>query len=367
MQLKRLGIIGVMCAILLTGCAGTAEKATSTTSEQKESTTEVSEKNESTTELEESKFMEPALVSSEGDAWKKELTYAGVQVNVPEQGEKGNLQFKWAVAGNEVILSVEGLPDGMFLETISGNSEKILLLLGEGQAYMNKVYVCDLKNNSLTELIEGGIEQYSAYQVEASADLKHVILNTDEIDYYYDGKTVLNLAEACQVDDAESVHGTLVNDKILLSVQSEQKPDHTSFYVYDTQSKKANLVVEIETKINFENRDKGFQRYGDACATNIQDNKLVVWNLMTGTSYQTTLADADVKDILSVDEESLLVITEAGKLYLVDKNSGEETTVSEKPIDLSVAKSWGLCSDADGKVYLNVQEGEKEFAYYQIK
>lgn len=76
---------------------------------------------------------------------------------------------------------------------------------------------------------------------------------------------------------------------------------------------------------------------------------------------------SEVKDVLWVDQESLLVITRDELMFLVDRDSGESKRVAKRPVNISDAKMWGICVSADGKIYLKVQEDESVFAYYKIK
>ncbi|MGN1156470.1 MAG: hypothetical protein ACI4TK_09860 [Agathobacter sp.] len=262
------------------------------------------------------------------------------------------------VAGDKIIFSVpQDWPSDFEIEEVPGSKQNALLLVSEQQGYIQGIFVCDLINSQVAEIIPEDILQYSVYEVDVSLDLKHMLFQTDDTALYYDGKTLVDLSSVCESSGEGRIVGLLLDDSVLLSVYTD-RPNMVSFYVYDLSKKEASFVAEIETT--------GLKRYGDQYATEIRDGKLVIWNLLKGEYTETVIPEDKYKSILSVNENYFLVITTEDRLCLIDKGSAKVRYISDKKADFADANGYGIVMDEQGAYFLQVLKTDK-VEYYSIQ
>ena len=311
-QKIKMSLLGIVLSIGLIGCSGVM------------SDVQEGETGLNSMQQEESVYITPEFTKESYEIYdEEELIYSLFETQITDKDKIYNIRLEWAVKNDDLMIkNVEELPSGWSLKKVKGNSDYVFLLVGEKQGYIRNVYMCELPSNNIKPVFQENISDYFVYGIEVSTDLKHVVLNTDERDYYYNGTELISLAEVCGLEVAQRVVGTLVGEEVLISATDEK--NLISFYVYKPSGNTCKATIQLQADINIDDRNKGFKRYGDAYATDYLDGYLVVWNLTTGNRQATDISLSMVEDIFSIDDETLLVITNEKKLVLVDKEADKD-------------------------------------------
>lgn len=260
------------------------------------------------------------------------------------------------------------------VQQIASDIRKALLLRCEEMtANVKEVLLYDFETGEAESLVGDLLAQYIVHTVEMSADMEGILLNTlDGAVYCYDGK-VVELNDYCECDEESRTVGTLYRDGVRIMVRTydaaigDNGGYRYTFYWYSKETENASYLFRVEdVNSNSENRDHRFKMYGDQYATSVEQGELIVWNMVSGQYVTTSIPEADINSIVSVDSEHLLVLTEDGLMKLVGKASGSVTTMYEEPIDMRGA-FWGTIEFvSDDEIYLELRKEDDVYEYYLL-
>lgn len=265
-------------------------------------------------------------------------------------------------------------------EPVGDGTEKVLLIKWRGMSgYIDEAYLLDLATGKQETVVEKKAPgEYYVTEVSVSGDGKRILISTTFPDnvIYRDNNQEINLRDVCEGTENKGIEGALYSDGILVWARTQNEEGMCegkmwSYYWYSFETKSAEHIFDIAVKPDYTNDYRGFHTYGDACATSVEDGKLVVWNLRTGEHAETSVREISIDMIFSINSTHLLVLTKENILITIEKATGETKWRSEKPVDLEGIASYGTYIHSTGEVYLELWRHNEDYSdsvyeYYEL-
>lgn len=287
-----------------------------------------------------------------------------------EKSESYDINFKWCEVDGQISLfyNLSDMPEGFMIKTIPNNTN--VVYLGKSIKVDGDICcrICNLQNNTIEQLYNGTIER----MVEDADGIQDVCISTDMktaiVDYkgkalLYDGREMVDLANLCGRDDADSVSAYYQDDRIVISCVMFPDGDISSrrieCYIYESQTGEIKQTVEEMEALYIGTQPDGFA-FDGRFGWYYMNSKLILVDLVKGAKVETAFTLGEVDKYRPLTENMLGLYLANGKVVIVDASTGEALVETEYPIKNNSSISM---EKKDEYVYVNVQADEEILVY----